>query len=283
MSKRYAVNEMEDDWGSMKYPMSSPSKTSSHPIDRKAGGQAKWLILFVMGLVLLYIILALFSKSIDTSSHTEEQKYIPNSPHSMGGTAGVALDAQGESNAIDALVSGKDSGTSQKKRVHTDCKNIWTGDHLVGRCFGLNVHSRFSELFHIEVVETPDECKTLCCELGDKCMTWQYWNENKRCNLGPAVQLSNEDGVDKIVDGSSSWCEADPPVVWRGKRIMTRDGPKCEWGDSVPTRCHGLGAEKRGDDGNRLAKNVCERACCHTAGCQIWQQHPERGCFIGNF
>ena len=113
-------------------------------------------------------------------------------------------------------------------------------------------------------------------------MTWQYWNENKRCNLGTAVQLSNEEDVDKIVDGSSSWCEANPPVVWRGKRIMTRDGPKCEWGDSVPTRCHGLGAEKRGDDGNRLAKNVCERACCHTAGCQIWQQHPDRGCFIGN-
>ena len=84
-----------------------------------------------------------------------------------------------------------------------------------------------------------------------------------------------------MVDGSDSWCESESPVVWRGRRIMTRDGPKCEWGDNLPTRCHGLGAEKKGDDGNRLAKNVCERACCHTAGCTMWQQHPERGCFIG--
>ena len=168
------MNELEDDWGSLKAALPPPAKSSPSLHDRhhqsnerRAGGQAKWLIVLVVSLVVLYIVLALASKSIDTESHVAEQKYIPNSPHSMGGTAGVALNAQGEMSTIEALSSKTDTtGSSRKKKISSDCKNIWTGDSLVGRCFGLSVHFKYSELKHIEVVETPDECKTLCCELG---------------------------------------------------------------------------------------------------------------------
>ena len=257
MRKTGKWDDPEDDWSARK-----PIIQSSGNIERQKG-QAKWIISGVVTIVVLYALLAVFSSGINTADIVSEHKFIPNSPNSMGGQANI----------------DKTNSANKQKSKKTDCKNQWTSVSLVGRCFGLSIHSKYSELGNIEVVESPEECKALCCELGDKCVTWQYWNDNKRCNLGPAVLLGAE--ADATVDGSSHWCEVDPPVVWRGRRIQSRDGPHCEWGDSLPTQCHGLGAERRGDDGNRLARAVCERACCHTAGCTMWQQHPERGCFVG--
>ena len=262
MKKGVRWEDHEDDWGTPKRSSTSSSESSNS----RNKGQARWIITGIIAVVTLYAVLAIFSKNMNTSHIITEHKFIPNSPHSMGGST-VDL-----SNRIQG-------GTEKAGNVRLDCTNKWTKDVLVGRCFGLTIHSKFNELANIEVVESAEECKSLCCELGEKCMTWQYWNDNKRCNLGPKVRVGAE--ADSLVDGSMSWCEAEAPVVWRGRRIQSRDGPKCEWGDSLPTQCHGLGAEKRGEDGNRLARNVCERACCFTAGCTMWQQHPERGCFVG--
>ena len=255
----------EDDWEGKHYRKSASS--TSHR------GQAMWIIFGVIAIVILYGMLAIFSKHMTNKEIILEQMFIPNSPHSMGEHADEHLDNLPQEKADD-----------KKKPKRMDCKDQWSKDSLVGRCFGLSVHSKFNELGNIEVVESAEECKALCCELGEKCMTWQYWTEYKRCNLGPSVRFGSITfESDLNLDGSSSlWCESEAPVVWRGRRIQSRDGPRCEWGDSLPTQCHGLGAEKRGSDGNRLAKSVCERACCHTASCTVWQQHPDRGCFIGS-
>lgn len=276
MRKGHRWDETEDDWGAKAAigggfgRPNVPISSSSGGNDNKSRGQghARWILIGVLAVVVLYLLLAVFSRNMNTVDIIEEHKFIPNSPHSMGTPPG------GAETPTKVLRLG-----SQKPRKK-DCKDQWTTDNLVGRCFGLSIHSKYSELGNVEVVENAEDCKTLCCELGDKCKTWQYWNENKRCNLGPTVRLGPE--AETSAEGSTNWCEAEAPVVWRGKRIQNRDGPICEWGDGLPTQCHGMGVEKRGDDGNRLARAVCERACCHIAGCTMWQQHPDRGCFIGS-
>lgn len=280
MRKGNRWDEPDDDWGAravgngtIKIANSSSSVNVNIDKARDRGGNARWILIGVLAIVVLYLLLAVFSRNMETDHIHEEHKYIPNSPHSMGNNNMIKVAKGGG--------SFREGGASSKIRKK-QCKNEWTSDKLVGRCFGLSIHSKYSELIgNIEVVETADDCKQLCCELGDKCMTWQYWNENKRCNLGPAVRVGAE-AMDGTMEGSTNWCEVEAPVVWRGRRIQNRDGPTCEWGDSLPTQCHGMGVEKRGDDGNRLARAVCERACCHIAGCTMWQQHPDRGCFIGS-
>ena len=173
---RYAA-DAEEDWGALRSPPIPPSQSTSRHQDRQQRGQARWTIVLVMCIVILYVILAMFSRNMSTEDHITKDKYIPNSPHSM--TGGAILSKQDTSEGSTGDV------TDSKKKARPNCKNAWTEDQLLGRCFGLTIHSRYSELAGIEVVESPEECKTLCCELGDKCMTWQYWNENKRCNLGP--------------------------------------------------------------------------------------------------
>ena len=268
MSRRWD-EDYQDDWGARAVSRVEDGGNSAQ--QRQIGGvgnsgnsaRGKWLIMVIMAVVTLYSILGVFSNDTSTGVIVAENKFIPNSPHSMGDVSG--------------LIPMSQAGIFTN---NNNCRAEWTQEKLIGRCFGLSIHTKYREFQSIKVVTSPNHCEQLCCQLGSQCQTWQYWNENKRCNLGPKVKIGSE--VDNAVDGTANWCEAEAPVEWRGRRIINRDGPICEWGDSLPTQCHGMGLEKRGDDGNRLARNVCERACCHIAGCTMWQQHPNRGCFIGS-
>jgi len=214
------IAEEDEDWGVRRPNFSEKPSTS---------GKGKWIIVGVGSITVLYAFLYIFTKNM--SSHSNflmESNFIPNSPQSQ---------TKGSIAVIENLPVPSDG--------KQNCENIWTNEKLIGRCFGLTPHSKFPQLKNIEVVNSPNECKSLCCNLGEQCYTWQYWVENKVCNLGPRIRFGNEE-VDSKTDGSTYWCEPEAPVVWRGRRIQSRDGKKCEWGDSLPTQCHGLGGEKRG-------------------------------------
>ena len=68
------------------------------------------------------------------------------------------------------------------------CKGIWRPDALVGRCFGLKLHNEYEELKFIPSIESSGDCRALCCNMGDKCVSWQYQASSKDCRLGPAVR-----------------------------------------------------------------------------------------------
>lgn len=277
MSRRWD-EDYQDDWGARAVIRVADNGRTAM-IQRYVGGvsinghpaRGKWLIMVILSVLVWYSLIGAFSNDMSTGIILAKDKFIPNSPHSMGD----------RSELIPINQVGIIGGSSDiHNNDNSNCRTEWAEEKLVGRCFGLSIHTKYKELRSIKVVTSPDHCKKLCCQLGSRCQTWQYWNEIKRCNLGPKVKIGSE--IENVGDGTANWCEAEAPVEWRGRRILNRDGPLCEWGDSLPTQCHGMGLEKRGDDGNRLARNVCERACCHIAGCTMWQQHPDRGCFIGS-
>ena len=87
-------------------------------------------------------------------------------------------------------------GTPPSNRLLEEdlCANHWREDRLVGRCFGLKTLQEYKE-GGIEVpasVNTVLECRSLCCKLGENCVTYQYWNEDKVCKLGGPVRLGDE-------------------------------------------------------------------------------------------
>lgn len=65
-----------------------------------------------------------------------------------------------------------------------DCKDLWQADELVGRCFGLKNYTKLTAGTGIEMT-SPDAagCKQLCCDLGDKCISWQYWKHIGVCKV----------------------------------------------------------------------------------------------------
>jgi hypothetical protein len=157
------------------------------------------------------------------------------------------------------------------------CKKLWRKDRLVGRCFGLTLHSQFPELISVKTVNSPVECRTLCCNLGEKCVTWQYAIKAKECKLGPPVRL----GLESAPTGD--WCEPLPPGKWNGQRLLERASiNKCEWGDRLPTQCFGLGPEQLNTTNGRLNTEACQQACCASRGCKMWQELPSRGCYFGS-
>ena len=46
-------------------------------------------------------------------------------------------------------------------------------DHLVGKCFGLREVDQVPETSHIKSVKSLEDCRSICCNLGDKCVSWQ--------------------------------------------------------------------------------------------------------------
>src|SRR5687768_16034439 len=96
------------------------------------------------------------------------------------------------------------------------CKGIWRADKLSGRCFGLELHSTYEELKHIKSVNTSIVCRTLCCNLGDKCVSWQYEKVSKSCKLGKPVRLGMEHA------DTPYWCEPFAPSKWSGKKLISR-------------------------------------------------------------
>ena len=171
--------------------------------------------------------------------------------------------------------------SSSNLRSADKCANQWRPEELVGRCFGLKNHSEYNSLSDVKYVTNADHCKALCCRLGEKCISWQYWNDIHLCKLGGQVRLGAEAG------GTANWCEPLAPLVWTGHVLETKDGSSCMWeAKQLTSQCFGLGPEKvkldENNQGVRRTEEECAAACCESSTCQIWQYAPEKGCFFGS-
>lgn len=155
------------------------------------------------------------------------------------------------------------------------CKKLWRRDRLVGKCFGLKDHNEFPELKHITKVRNVKDCRSICCNLGDQCVTWQYQNSTQTCKLGPPVRLGFESA------GTGDWCDPHPPQKWTGSRL-THFGKTCEFGEELPNQCFGLGPEQLNSTKGALSAVQCRELCCSSPACNIWQHMEGRGCYMGS-
>jgi hypothetical protein len=159
------------------------------------------------------------------------------------------------------------------------CKNHWRHARLLGRCFGLTSHKEFvPELKDLEIT-TSEDCRALCCNLGEKCISWQYFSNPQdpsvhECKLtDKIIRLGTE------ATGTPDWCDPHPPSKWNGHRVVSRNGDgTCKWGDGLPSQCFGLGDERK-VNGSSLSTESCADACCKDPACGIWQEVPGRGCY----
>jgi hypothetical protein len=161
-----------------------------------------------------------------------------------------------------------------------NCKGLWRDDKLIGKCFGFySYKKKYPQLNGVEVI-TSAECRSLCCNMGDRCINWQFYSDPSDPNVHECKI------TDKIVrlgfekTGTPDWCDPHPPARWNGHRIVSRkaDGT-CEAGDILPYQCFGLGDERKDGAGNALDENGCAEACCKDPKCDMWQQFPGRGCY----
>lgn len=107
------------------------------------------------------------------------------------------------SNFVNFLLSGQ-------------CKGLWRPQRLLGRCFGLELHSTFPELVNIKVVESAKQCKAICCNLKEKCINWQYQQASKECKLGKDLVRLGGEGYN-----SPYWCDPLPTSnMWLGKKLL---------------------------------------------------------------
>ena len=65
------------------------------------------------------------------------------------------------------------------------CKKQWRKDgDLKGRCFGLKDFKEFDEVKHLDTIASAEQCRAICCNLEDKCVSWQYQKSKKECRIG---------------------------------------------------------------------------------------------------
>lgn len=160
------------------------------------------------------------------------------------------------------------------------CKGLWRDEKLVGKCFGFYDYKRkYAALSTVEVT-TSAECRSLCCNMGEKCVNWQFYSDPS----DPSVHQCRI--TDKIVrlgfekTGTPDWCDPHPPARWNGYAIKSRNADgTCVVGDFVPYQCFGLGDERKNDSGKPLEEKECAQACCNDPTCDVWQQLPNRGCY----
>ena len=184
------------------------------------------------------------------------------------------------------------TSTDQNKTT-TSCKYL--PELLVGRCWGLTgineKHFSWGTMTK-RSISNAMECETLCCDMGDKCITYQWLNEKKMCHIGKHVRLGKEGG------SVGEWCEPLPPAKWNGrKRILPqlqgtaaataptaganaggtterKRDKKCEWGEPLPRQCWHLGPERMNSTNGRLGPRGCAAGCCANKHCVAWQQLP---------
>ena len=161
----------------------------------------------------------------------------------------------------------------EKWLIPGKCRNIWRPEKLQGRCFGLKNYNEFSEVAHIKSIDTPEQCRALCCNLDEKCVTYQYQKANKECKVGGPVRLGLESAA--TVD----WCEPKAPQTWQGKKLNEKKNGVCTWGQSLPYQCFGLGPEQKLNDKTMTSANDCESECCKNSECEMFQFMEGRGCF----
>lgn len=169
--------------------------------------------------------------------------------------------------------------TLQPLLIKGKCKGLWRPDNLIGRCFGLSptTGKRYRELLDGVQIKSSSDCRAVCCNLGDKCVSWQYLSATNECKLGGVVRL----GFEKT--GTPDWCDPEGPSEWNGKRLAFRgvDG-QCVWSEkNQSTQCFGLGDQRKSQSGEVLSADECAKACCADKMCDIWQESPTRGCYFG--
>ena len=171
------------------------------------------------------------------------------------------------------------------------CSSQWTDDVLIGRCWGLTTSTAHPDIRNtVDGVEiqTADACKRICCKLGHKCVTWQYWAATKICKIGKHVRLGPEAG------DSPRWCEPNAPQKWNGgkrdltinpfNQSLTQKNFDCKWATLLPGQCFQLGPERKDAKDLRISAADCAKECCSNPNCWLWQHLPDRGCFYnGDF
>ena len=154
----------------------------------------------------------------------------------------------------------------------------WLPERLNGRCWGLTATSDFKDDKGVKQREIANamDCQKLCCELGDKCISYQYIVSSKTCTIGKEVRLGKETGKTDI------WCDPMAPHKWAGHVLIHHPVGTCNWGTPLPFQCWDFGAERLSPGGQRLNAKDCAVACCNLAVCEAWQEHPTRGCFYND-
>lgn len=106
------------------------------------------------------------------------------------------------------------------------CKNIWRPENLVGRCFGFKPYHELPELKDSGLnITTAIQCRKLCCNLEEKCTSWQFESTQPICKIGGIARLGLE------ATGTPDWCDPFPDMKWNGRVLVERstDGT-CKWG-----------------------------------------------------
>lgn len=190
----------------------------------------------------------------------------------------------------DTTIPGMVLSSSNSSRTLLGKKCSFLPDQLVGRCWGLTgineKHFDWGSATKREVT-TAEECEELCCEMGDRCITFQFRGKEKTCLIGKHVRLGKEHG------STGLWCEPLPPAKWNGRKKIKsdptapRDAQKrrmhrCEWGEHLPRQCWHLGPERLNETKGRMGPGACAAGCCRNEHCIVWQQLPDRGCFYND-
>lgn len=154
----------------------------------------------------------------------------------------------------------------------------WLPERLNGRCWGLQATTTFKDDKGIQQKKIANamDCQKLCCELGDKCVSYQYIVSSKTCTIGKEVRLGKETGKTDL------WCDPIAPHKWTGHVLIHHPVGTCSWGAHLPYQCWDFGAERLSADGQRLSARDCANACCKLADCEAFQEHPTRGCFYND-
>jgi hypothetical protein len=200
--------------------------------------------------------------------------------------------------------SGGGSGL-QHHRNHSllekgKCKNnVWRIDDaaaLPGKCVGINPTTDFEDLKHLSISNWHD-CRALCCNLNERCVTWQYQNKTKTCFLHRKPFRRGPEGA-----ATALYCDPFPTHAWNGKYLEKRtivqqqgqrqgqgqEAYECKWEYNLPAQCFAFGPERLNNSGVismekglRMDTEQCERACCMDPQCNSWQEYPGRGCYYG--
>jgi hypothetical protein len=169
--------------------------------------------------------------------------------------------------------------------------HIWRIDEaasLPGKCTGINPITDYDDLKHLQITNWMD-CRALCCNLNEKCITWQYQNQTKTCFLHPKPFRRGPEGAPTPL-----YCDPYPTHKWNGKYLKSRNQQQegqqwqCEWEYEIPAQCFAFGPERLNNNGiitmekgERMNTQECEQACCNDVTCNSWQEYPGRGCYYG--
>jgi hypothetical protein len=83
-----------------------------------------------------------------------------------------------------------------ENETYKTCKDIWRPEVLKGRCFGLILKTITSDG---RPITTAAQCRFLCCQLGDGCLSWQFEKSKSECKVGGQMRLGLE------VTGTPNW------------------------------------------------------------------------------